>query len=203
MKKPLRNLVNERFEQEALTETQMENLLALTRLPAPTPRRQVSRWVITVLVASIVLLVLPRYFGVGLFQPATPRDIAEEVAKNHLKMKPLEIETQSMAGIERYFTALDFSPINSRQFALSRGQLLGGRYCSIQGVTAAQLRYRDEQGRKITLYETPYDPKRLPALPHVEKGEAPLMLYVSGLEISLWVEKDLLLVSATSENFDK
>jgi hypothetical protein len=111
-------------------------------------------------------------------------------------MKPLEIETSAMSDIERYFTQLDFFPISSRQFSFSPDQMLGGRYCSIQGITAAQLRYHDSQGRYVTLYETRYDSARFPPLPDVEKGEVPLKLYVSGLKITLWIEKGLLLVSA-------
>lgn len=203
MKKPLRDLVNERFEQEALNDVQMEKLLAIARLPAPKPPKKIPRWSIAALVAMVMLSLLPRYFGVWPHQPVTPRDIAEEVAMNHIKMKPLEIETQSMARIERYLAELDFSPINSRQFSLGQDQLLGGRYCSIQGITAAQLRYADNEGRKITLYETPYYPDRLPPLPHIEKGENPIMIYVSGLEITLWVEKGLLMASVAPENFNQ
>lgn len=203
MKKPLRELVNERFESEALNDAQVEKLLALARRPAPKPPRRIPRWSVAALVAMVVLSLLPRYFGMWPHHSVSPRDIAEEVAMNHIKMKPLEIETQSMARIERYFTELDFSPINSRQFSLGQDRLLGGRYCSIQGITAAQLRYGDSEGRKITLYETPYDPDRLPPLPHIEKGEMPITVYISGLEIALWVEKGLLMASAAPESFNQ
>jgi hypothetical protein len=149
-----------------------------------------------VTIAVFMLLLLPRIIDYSRFHDVSPQDIAVEVAKNHIKMKPLEIETSAMSDIERYFTQLDFYPIRSRQFNASAFQMLGGRYCSIQGITAAQLRYHDPQGRYVTLYETYYDSARFPPLPDVDKGGTPLKLYESGLEIMLWVEKGLLLVSA-------
>ncbi|MFT4799487.1 MAG: hypothetical protein ACI9B8_002041 [Sulfitobacter sp.] len=72
-----------------------------------------------------------------------PQLIAAEVAKNHINMKPLEVQTGKLNELKDYFTELDFSPVQSSHF--SAGQLIGARYCSVQGVTAAQLRYDPNQ----------------------------------------------------------
>ena len=42
-----------------------------------------------------------------------PLLIAEEVAFNHLKLKPLEVKANRLQDINQYFSMLDFVPINS------------------------------------------------------------------------------------------
>jgi hypothetical protein len=125
------------------------------------------------------------------------RDIAMEVVKNHLKLKPLDVKTSSMSAIQKYFTHLDFLPISSsvasNNFSLPINQLLGGRYCSIQGVTAAQLRYQRKHGLS-TLYEVAYHPDTFGTLPNMDNMEQPLELLIKGLSVFVWVEKGLLMV---------
>jgi hypothetical protein len=70
--------------------------------------------------------------------------------------------------------------------------VLGGRYCSIQGVTAAQLRLRDQAGWIRTLYQVPYEVSRFGVLPDIGAGEQPKLTQVRGLTVELWVEKGLL-----------
>ena len=75
--------------------------------------------------------------------------------KNHLELKPLDIETQSIRSAQKYFTQLDFLPIKSKQI-IETDKLVGGRYCSIKGRTAAQLRYTDDLESVSTLYQVDY-----------------------------------------------
>lgn len=132
--------------------------------------------------------------------PDYTQQIAREVSKNHLNLKPLDVQVQSMKGIRQYFTQLDFLPVKSavlEKLFLRDGHLLGGRYCSIKGVTAAQLRYEgfssDKLGPHImTLYQVPYDPDIYGEMP-LEK-DMPKVITVRGLQVSLWVEKGLLMV---------
>jgi hypothetical protein len=119
--------------------------------------------------------------------------IAEEVAANHLHLKPLEIETGSISDIRDYFTQLDFRPVESEMMILDALELVGGRYCSVQGVTATQLRLRDaEESTSRTLYQVPYEPDRFGPLPQIEAGQYPLMLTARGLDVAVWVEKGIL-----------
>lgn len=124
--------------------------------------------------------------------------IADEVAMNHIKMKPMELKSDRLAPLRDYFTQLDFSVVRSELLAKQNYTMLGGRYCSIQGVSAAQLRYRTDNGRKVTLYEVAYDPKLYGDIPKIEQGEAPLSIDVKGVSVSLWVEKGLLMAEASS-----
>ncbi|MGS0682206.1 hypothetical protein ACVBIL_13700 [Shewanella sp. 125m-7] len=122
--------------------------------------------------------------------------IADEVAKNHIKMKPLEVETGQLPELRGYFTELDFIIVNSSRFAASH-QMLGGRYCSILGEAAAQLRFTNK-GQAFTLYEVLYDPLRHGDIPRLEAGEQPIEVLVRGVAVSIWLEKGLLMATAHS-----
>ena len=122
-----------------------------------------------------------------------PGRVADEVAANHLELKPLEVETREIAGIRDYFAQLDFLPVDTRLPAIAGLELLGGRYCSIQGMTAAQLRLRSPGGAPLqTLYQVRYDPQRQGVIPRLGKGEPPLEIDARGLEVRLWMERGIL-----------
>ncbi|HHL31455.1 MAG TPA: hypothetical protein ENJ41_02640 [Oceanospirillales bacterium] len=122
--------------------------------------------------------------------------IADEVAKNHLKLKPLDIVSTQISDVQNYFTKLDFLPINSSQFPYKKeSSLAGGRYCSIKGSSAAQLRYRNLNGEYITLYQANYS-SLFAGLPDIDKGESAITTFARGVEITIWVEKGLVMVSA-------
>ncbi len=129
--------------------------------------------------------------------------IADEVAKNHIKMKPLDINSNDFSKMQEYFTQLDFLPSTSQHFNQSASQvadhLLGGRYCSIRSMTAAQLRFGDNEQHRTTLYQTEYLPDVFGELPTLEQGQVPLVTYAKGLRIEIWVEKQLLMVSSRQE----
>ena len=83
-----------------------------------------------------------------------------------------------------------FNPKNST--------LIGGRYCSIEGVTAAQIRYQNEHGEITTLYETAYKPSVFKGIPNVDQGEQPIIQYIDGYKVSLWMEKGLIMAAVTA-----
>ncbi len=217
-RKPLRECIAQRFEKESLTPEQLARLQkrllrtdpvdtdvatdpginAGAQPSAPATRFVSKHYAMLIIAAALfAVLALPRIWNQDI---NLPESIAQEVARNHLKMKPLELKSSSMAEIAHFFAQLDFNPINSQVFPLGEKRLLGGRYCSIQGITAAQLRYLDAQGQLVTLYETAYDPQAFSPLPLTDKGEKPLVLYAKGLKMTIWVEKDLLFVSAQAEH---
>ncbi len=129
--------------------------------------------------------------------------IAGEVVKNHLKLKPLEVQASSIDGLRSYFTELDFYLTKLSVEAIQRNaqsmQLLGGRYCSIQGVTAAQLRFQLAGDSKAppnvgTLYEVVYHPKSHGNIPVLSDGGMPEVLKLKGFDVSLWRENNILFV---------
>jgi len=120
--------------------------------------------------------------------------IADEVVHNHLKLKPLEVKTQTIKGVQKYFSKLDFMPIDSTMLNGSALNLLGGRYCSLQGITAAQLRFKETDIASVqTLYQTEYRQDVFGDLPSIDKGDNPAEIYVKGIKVKIWIEKGLLL----------
>ncbi|MCG9731450.1 hypothetical protein L1D44_16775 [Shewanella sp. Isolate13] len=180
----------------------------------PTVRRASSNWYLlrlkslVALAASVLLLVLSvqwypeisRQGEVGGSRGLAVSDmhakIANEVAKNHIKMKPLEVQTAQLSQLRAYFTELDFTLVSSSRIDDAK-QMIGGRYCSIQGLTAAQIRFVDPP-QSVTLYEVQYDKRLYGEIPIIESGEAPIELVVRGVAVSIWVEKGLLMATARS-----
>ena len=198
MNRPLKQAVRDHFEQHALSTNQLEHLEAMVDVNAPgaagrrLSMRPLIGWsavtAIAALLAIIVLLPPEPFENI----PMTER-IALEVARNHIKLKPLDVETDSMDGIRNYFTDLEFALVESRLLASSRLELLGGRYCSIQSVPAAQLRVTVPNSNKLqTLYQTEYRKDVFGPLPVLENGDAPIIVNVKGLSVHIWVEKGLL-----------
>lgn len=117
--------------------------------------------------------------------------IALEVATNHIKLKPLEIKTSSLTDLRAYFTELDFSPVASS--ALSMESLIGGRYCSIQGITAAQLRLQNKDSETVqSLYQTPFNKKIFNSIPDLSKNQQPVTVHAKGIAVEIWTEKGIL-----------
>lgn len=199
MNRPLKQAVRQHFEHRSLSTKQLERLDALMAVNAPGPagRRVIAKsligWPATAAIAALLAFIL--------LLPPTPLDdvpmmdrIAMEVARNHVKLKPLDVETDNMDGIRRYFTDLEFIPVKSQLLASSNLELLGGRYCSIQSVPAAQLRISalDNKHSLQTLYQTEYRKNVFGPLPVLENGDVPVAVNVKGITVRIWVEKGLL-----------
>jgi hypothetical protein len=197
MNRPLKQAVCDHFEQRALSKDRLERLESLQSVTAPrsTARRPITRPLITWSVAAIaVVLVVAMLFPPGSrdYIPMTER-IALEVARNHIKLKPLDVETDNMEGIRGYFSDLEFVPAESALLASADLELVGGRYCSIQSVPAAQLRITVPYSNRLqTLYQTEYRKDIFGPLPVLEKGNAPVTVIVKGITVRIWVEKGLL-----------
>lgn len=188
MSAPLKQLVVERLQQRKLDDAQWQRLYDLQQDSAQRTRR---RPMILAIAASVLLAAL-----IGLTVIWTPRnvawEIADEIAMNHLKQRPLEITGENLNRLRPYFDELEFQLLETSRQHSSAFRLAGGRYCSVLGDPAAQLRLRDDSGHTNTLYQVPYDRERFGSIPDIGIGETPLFLQVRGLEVELWVEKGLL-----------
>ena len=203
MNRPLKQAIRNHFEQHSLSTDQFERLEALLDVKAPIPagRRHMERlllgWSAAAAIAALLVIIV--LFPPGLVEdiPMTEQ-IALEVARNHIKLKPLDVETNSMDGIRRYFTDLEFVPAENSLLANADLELLGGRYCSIQSVPAAQLRITSPDGNHLqTLYQTEYRKDIFGPLPVLENGDAPVTVNVKGITVRIWVEKGLLFAHAS------
>lgn len=131
--------------------------------------------------------------GTGKSQQERIYAIASEVSYNHLKLKPLEVASSQLTNVTQYFKKLDFNPLASSQVAGLSSRLIGGRYCSIQGNIAAQLRMQDENGAVSTLFESRFNAEDFGFLPKLEAQQDPVSVHVDGQQVDIWVEKGLVM----------
>jgi uncharacterized protein YbaP (TraB family) len=197
-KKTLSQATKEHYASQSLSDQKLERyekMLQATKVD--TGALQSKKYSLLSAVASFLVLII-----VGMqFYPAQGDiafDIAQEVAKNHIKIKPLEVKSDQLSDLKEYFTQLDFALIDPEMMV---GKTMkGARYCSIQGVTAAQFRYgENEPSQRVTVYEVEYKPEIFGEIPNRDKGMAPQEIKLKGLLIKLWLEKGLLLVSAQND----
>jgi len=220
----LREALRQRIERDHLSEERLaalEVLQAQTERPVSTPTPappqgqpwRNGRWALAALPLVLVLLVGLWWWQAPpgeLSEASRLAQIADEVAGQHLHLKPLEVEAADLNQVRRYLSQLDFRPFASDAPALADLSLQGGRYCSIQGVPAAQLRLRpdasqgeastDGDGDAVqTLYQARYDPKSHGPLPDRDHGEAPVRLRARGVTVLLWVEGGLVFALARDD----
>ncbi|MEM7249364.1 MAG: hypothetical protein AAF533_28885 [Acidobacteriota bacterium] len=140
------------------------------------PRSRRRHWLALAAAAAAVLLtlvVLPR-----LRSP----DVVGEIAYNHRKDSTITFVTSSIAELQASLPELDFElqALNGPAASLS---LVGGRYCSIDGAIAAQLRLEDGAGRHYTCYQT----RRKPRL----EDQTDQDTRVDGVRVRTWSSQDL------------
>lgn len=187
----LKQELNDKLSENSLSVKQLNALHGIIKGKQPPQKYSRQIWTgfagIAIAVLVVFISALPSNQSIEM-----PQLIANEVVRNHLKLKPLEISTNSLDDIRSHFTKLKFSPISSLNIP-SSGQLLGGRYCSIQGYKAAQLRIKNPESNKIdTLYQAPYVKDTFGSLPDIGKNENPIVVYERGIKVSIWVEKGIL-----------
>lgn len=197
----LKKIMHEHIESKTLSDEKLESLLQLQTGDVKKENQYSnvpSRWLA---VAAVVFFAVGNLFYFALTpELALEQRIGDEVAKNHINLKPLEIQTSSISSLRAFLSELDFLPVESVLLKGSSKTLIGGRYCSIQGVTAAQLRLKDSKtGQVQSLYQTIYDKKVFYDLPELKENQKPITIYSKGLAVDIWVEKGLLF-ALTREN---
>ena len=195
----LKNVMYDFVENKSLSNNQLESLMQLQQTSIKKESNGKYRWVA---VAAVFFIMMGNVFYFSMSpELALEQRIGSEVAKNHINLKPLEIQTSSMKAIRDFLTELDFSPVESILLKGSSKSLIGGRYCSIQGVTAAQLRLRDsETGQIQSLYQTVYDKDVFYDLPLLKENQKPVTVYSKGLAVDIWVEKGILFALTRETN---
>lgn len=122
---------------------------------------------------------------------ALAASILREVALNHEKNLKVEFSAIGYSRLREQMGELDFALRSPQRVASGKLQVRGGRYCSIQGRLAAQIKLEDEHGRILTLYQTGFD-ERFSGLPE-------LRTELNGVQVRVWREGNLLFALAGSE----
>ena len=168
-----------------------EQLCRLERLQAGDyVRRRPARffWTPWARVAMVMLMLGTVGYGWQQYRTAVEVDrLVAEIVYNHNKQMAMEIESDAIETVKDFLTKLDFPLIATDRLPSDQWQLLGGRYCSLQGKLAAQLKLRRRgSGHIYTLFQT-ICPEGV-----AETGTLKTS-YVDGVEVQLWSERGLLL----------
>lgn len=175
----LERLLKGYYEEAALSERRVDAILA----GAP-PRTTPSRvWYMRIAAVAATLLVGFGFLHFYLTERDTATRVLAEIAMNHQKQLAVEVTADTFADIGQELERLEF-PIPRPERLLEGFELVGGRYCSIHGKLAAQLKLRQQNSDVIhTLYVTDLTPD----LVKVADGTA----IHDGVEITLWHENDV------------
>jgi hypothetical protein len=126
-------------------------------------------------------------------QPPLSERIMDEIAYNHKQDMPIEVASSSLEEIRQYLDKLSFPIISPAALGKPNWEFLGGRYCSINGKLAAQLKLKNlADNTTYTLYQA------------ATKGgdevteTARSTEIIDGVGVSIWREKGLLLGLASS-----
>jgi hypothetical protein len=117
--------------------------------------------------------------------------ILQEIAYNHNKQMQPELMTKDLAEVQGFLKSLNFALVDSSK--LKKLALVGGRYCSIQGKVAAQLKYKSASNKASTIYQTVL-PKKLNTKYFKEYQGS-----YQGVHVKMWHEKGILFGIATSD----
>lgn len=171
-----------------------ETLARLTAMAETVDARPPRPWRLPIAVAAVAATLIvavgltvlwPRLDGAATEHQQLANAIAEEIAMNHSKGLDLEFNSTDFAELGRRMDKLDFALVRSEELERRGLKLLGGRYCSIQGHLAAQLKLATSSGDTVTLYQTA-SVNELRDLPATE-------LRSRGLQIELWQEEGIFL----------
>ena len=142
--------------------------------------------------ACVLFICAITVFGLNNRPPLSTR-VMDEIAYNHRQGMPVEIASNSLADIRSYLNKLSFAIVLPSALAQSDWQLLGGRYCSINGKLAAQLKLKNRKNDQVyTLYQAVTEGSS------DNLGSDPVNDKIDGVGVSIWREGGLLLGLASS-----
>ena len=207
MKKNLKNAIIDKFDTVELNAEQLAEVNRVIanagKTSAQSEKPVMSRFFLSsgsaVGAVFVVLFGLVTFFMYDAYQ-AYRKDtlidaIAIETVKNHINMKPLEVESRLLGEVIGYFQKLEFRPVKLSAITKSpEFKLLGGRYCSIRGISAAQILTVSADGKVNSWYQGMLTPDELRYIPDIAKGEQPMERVMNGLQVNIWQEGGLVFV---------
>ena len=135
-------------------------------------------------IAAVILLTI----GVGLWlhisTDSVTHQVVAEIGHNHRQHGALVVESDQYAVVQAALTELDF-PIRPRRDEFVQDfVLVGGKYCTIQGLQAAQLKLNHSKSQIIhTLYVLPMGDN----IKDVESG----VYETNDVQVELWTDRML------------
>ncbi len=200
MKLKLNEAVRRITAADSPTDRELEEFRALLDADegAPAAGRRADSRTFPALFATLVVALLA---GLWLGLPTNTGNrvalLADEIAGNHIAAKGLDIVAPNLVDLREAFAPLGFA-VRELPPGRQPGQLEGGRFCSVQTVPAALLRYQpgNAGGGHATVYQALYVPKRHGRLPDLDQGQEPITTITRGVVVELWTSHGLLFAIA-------
>lgn len=178
--KDLKDEVKKHYSERSLREYQIDKLIELQKPKGILGRRQ---FMIGASVATVAAVM-------GVYYKANHDllySISKEVAYNHNKSLPSEFLVDKVSKLNSRLTKLDYKLLDTPK--LANYNITGGRYCSIQGLTTAQIKMNDKD-HTYTLYQSNFI--------DFDQDRLPYKATVNNVEVELWMEGGLLHAKANS-----
>ena len=186
----LGDLIRERYSDRQLSDAQLVLLQSKQKRSFFASRKPLF-----IGAAASILLMLSAWLFVSTFnivQPVSVYSLASETVSNHIKAKALEIQSSNDENLQTFFSKLPFKLLPMSQ-VLDMGQweVLGGRYCSLNGEKGAQVRIRNKQTGVIeTFYQVRYHNT---SLERIALNQAQTIPTKHGAYVKIWVHNGILL----------
>jgi len=134
--------------------------------------------------ASTFIAVSLYYFS---FSAPDYAAISEQIAYNHNSKLQMEVLSPTMSGVQDRLNRLGFSLVSSSKLKSGNWQLVGGRYCNINGKLAAQMQLtHPETKATYTFYQAKMSKELLDNFSETETA-------IDGVKVKLWREKGLMM----------
>jgi len=181
--------VKDYYQEKTLSAEKLQQLMDVAQLAEKKPAAEVvnwkSRWLIQrniSIAASLLLavLILFQWMNVAPTQQQLVASIAKEIAINHQKQFASDFSASSYAGLSRVMTKLDFKLTDPERLRSKGFEILGGRYCSLSGHIAVQVRLKNSAGEIFTLYQTNSHETFKALTEHTARAK--------GIDIEMWNE---------------
>lgn len=188
MNHPLKEQVQAYYKDFELSETQ---LIGLENHQKSWSKKHPALY--GMIAVSLAIFLLIGYLWKSSSSQMNLATLPKEIAYHHNKKMDSEIKTNSYSEMKVFLTKLDFNLIQSTRLPSDDWELLGGRYCSLQGRLAAQIKIKNKKNNKTyTLYQLAR-PENMSQSTTLFEG------YSEGAKIKIWSENDLLLGIAGDE----
>ena len=141
---------------------------------------------------AAAVIALAAYFAIPSDYRSINEIVSNEVATNHLKQLEPEILTSDYQELQAAFAKLDFSIIPAKKFLLDNFVLVGGRYCTLCGEIAAQLRLVNKTtGEPCLLYISKLDE----LLTNIRDDTS----VIDGIHVQMWKSGDRFFAMSRTE----
>lgn len=138
----------------------------------------------------LTLLIIGSMYFSGAANDASINVVLQEASVNHKNKLQLDFKSQELPDLAKVMNKLDF-PLLLPESVRQQFQLLGGRYCTLNGNLAAHIRFNaaDDDG-EVSLFMT-QNRKELLALANQSED-------IDGVNISTWVADGMFYVLAAN-----